>query len=78
MAKVKVKVGYTDYIMDDSAAWALFKAMNGSGVERLESSYSSETKTSTQYIKSVDEGFISLHSVAEEDYAMWKLAGASR
>ncbi len=77
MAKVKVRVGYTDYVMDDEAAFALFRSLNGADVERVESSYNSETKTQTMYIKSVD-GFLTLQSIAAEDYAVWKLAGASR
>lgn len=78
MAKVKVMIGYQPFIVDESAAFALFKAMNGALVERLESTYNSETKTHTYSVQGIDQGFVTLSNVADEDYAVWKLAGASK
>lgn len=78
MAKVKMMIGYQPYIMDESAAFALFKAMNGASIEKLESSYNSETKSSTYYVQPMENGMITISSVSNEDYAVWKLAGASR
>ena len=77
MAKVKVTVGYNYYIMDESAAFALFKGVNGATVERLDSSYSSELKVTVYKVTPMESGFLSMSAVSDQDYAMWKLAGAS-
>ena len=63
--------------MDEAAAFALFKGVNGATVERLESSYNSELKVTVYKTTSVESGFMSISAVSNEDYAMWKLAGAS-
>lgn len=78
MAKAKIRIGYTDYIMDEDAAFALFKAMNGKMVERLENQYNSDTKTHTKFVRGLEDDYLVMTNVPDEDYAMWKLAGASR
>jgi hypothetical protein len=77
MPKVKVRIGYTDYMMDEEPAFALFKALNGPTVERLEATYDSATKHSGHKLIEQDAGFVTLHSVSKAEYAIWKLAGAS-
>tara|TARA_R110000868_G_scaffold23245_1_gene94041 strand:+ start:128 stop:364 length:237 start_codon:yes stop_codon:yes gene_type:complete len=77
MAKVKVTIGYIYYVMDEGPAFALFKAINGSTVERLDSKYDADSKTNIYKTLPVEAGFLSLSAVSNEDYAIWKLTGAS-
>lgn len=75
--KTKLVIGYTSYIMDEDVAITLFKALNGANIEKLESIHNSDTKTTLYFVKSLDKGLATLESVSADDYAVWKLAGAS-
>ncbi len=77
MAKVKVQIGYNCYVMDEGPAFALFRAMNGTTIERFDTTYDSDTKTARHKVTPQESGFITLHSVSDDDYAIWKLAGVS-
>lgn len=75
--KTKLVIGYTTYIMDEDAAITLFKALNGTNIEKLESKYVNATKTTLYFVKPLEKGLATLESVSADDYAVWKLAGAS-
>jgi hypothetical protein len=79
MKKVTMKIGYRTLILDEAVGFVLFKAMNGATIEELESSYNLEAGVNVYYAKQLPSNdFITMTAVADEDYAMWKLTGASK
>lgn len=79
MKKITMKIGYRTLILDQEVGFMLFKAMNGVTIEELESTYNSESGTNVYYAKQLPSNdFITMTAVADEDYAMWKLTGASK
>lgn len=76
MGKMTLMLNYTSYVMDESVAIEMFKLLNKSTVEKLDSKWDSETKTSTTYLSSMGDD-ISLKRMVPEQYAVLKLATAA-
>ncbi len=75
--KVKVTINYITYVMDDDIGIALFKAFADNKVERLSAKYDDGTRMNIYYTEPISNGQITLSNILPEDYAIWKLAGAS-
>jgi hypothetical protein len=76
MGKMTLMLNYTNYVLDENVAIEMFKLLNKGGVERLESKWDSETKTSTVYLMRMKDD-ICLKRMDPEQYAVLKLATAA-
>ena len=75
MKKVIIKMGYRQLVLDQEVGLALFKIMDGVTIEDLESRFELDYKKNIFYVKPVINNFLTITSVPDEHYAMWKLAG---
>lgn len=75
--KMVLTLNYIDYVFDEDVAIELFKLLNRSEIEMLDSKWHSETKTSTRYIKPLDSDPPVLKRMTPENYAVLRLAAAA-
>lgn len=78
MSKVLLKIGYTELIIDEKEGFALFTAINGKKMyERHNKWVKNENGSSftLYHVKPFED--VTLRVVADEDFAVWKLAGES-
>ena len=76
MGKMTIMLNYTNYVLDEGVAIEMFKLLNKSTVEKLDSKWDSETKTSTVYLTPMGDDIV-LKRMVPEQYAVLKLATAA-
>lgn len=74
--KMMLQLNYTEYVLDEDVASEMFKLLNKGSVERLESKWDSDTKTSTAYLMRMKDS-ICLKRMDPEYYAVLKLTTAA-
>lgn len=77
MNKVKMRIGYTNLVMDADAALKVFNLLNSGTLYEYHTDYvkNDEGKSvSVEKIKPCNDN-VSVTGVSPEAYAMWKLAG---
>lgn len=75
--KMILTINYTDYVLDESAAIALFKLLNTTHMEMMDSKWDSVNKVSTHYLTEVKPGNVKLMVMPPDRYAVLKLATAA-
>lgn len=77
--QVLLQIDYVHFVLDSDAAFRVFEALSSGSCYRKSTDWVKDEEGNGSAVSKLTKatGMVQLHSIVEEDFAIWRLAGES-